>query len=170
MNRLRKLTLTGAALGVAGLLSAHVPLTAAQDATPEKRGPGRMMRMHGMVEAPLVTIALKHKSDLNLSAEQTANLEKIRTHYQNQVTPLQQQLAAIDKEVFTLSQQSPANLIQIKAKIQESEKYRSDLRYLRLEALENGKSVLSAEQQEKLKTLVRARGERFHKHQPAQAS
>ena len=52
-----------------------------------------------------------------------------------------------------MAQQSPANLIQIKTKIQESEKYRSELRYLRIEALENGKSVLTAEQQDQLKTL-----------------
>jgi Spy/CpxP family protein refolding chaperone len=172
MKRIGKLTLTGAALGVAAMLAANVPLAWSQDGTPAgKKAPGRMARMHGgMAEAPLITIALKHKSELNLSTEQTTNLEKIRTHYQTQVTPLQQQLAAIEKEVFTLSQQSPANLIQIKAKIQEGEKYRSELRYLRIEALENGKSVLSSEQQEKLKTLARSRFENFRKRPPAQAS
>jgi Spy/CpxP family protein refolding chaperone len=172
MNRIGKLTLTGAALGVAALLAAHVPPASSQDGAPAgKKGPGRMARMHGgMAEAPLITIALKHKTELNLSSEQTTNLEKIRTHYQTQVTPLQQQLAAVEKEVFTLSQQSPANLIQIKAKIQEGEKYRSELRYLRIEALENGKSVLSNEQQEKLKTLARSRFENFHKQQPGQPS
>ena len=172
MNRIGKLTLTGAALGVAALLAAHVPPASSQDGGPAgKKGPGRMARMHGgIAEAPLITIALKHKSELNLSTEQTAELEKIRTHYQTQVAPLQQQLAAIEKEVFTLSQQSPANLIQIKAKIQEGEKYRSELRYLRIEALENGKSVLSNEQQEKLKTLARSRFENFREQQPPQAS
>jgi Spy/CpxP family protein refolding chaperone len=172
MNRIRKLTLTGAALGVAALLAAQVPPASSQDGTTAgKKGPARMARMRGgMAEAPLITIALKHKSELNLSTEQTANLEKIKTHYQTQVAPLQQQLAAIEKEVFTLSQQSPANLIQIKEKIQEGEKYRSELRYLRIEALENGKSVLSSEQQEKLKTLARSRFENFHKPQPAQPS
>jgi Spy/CpxP family protein refolding chaperone len=58
-------------------------------------------------------------------------------------------------------QQTPANLIQVKTKIQETEKYRSELRYLRLEALENGRSVLSAQQQDQLKTLVRSRNENF---------
>jgi Spy/CpxP family protein refolding chaperone len=66
-------------------------------------------------------------------------------------------------------EQSPANLIQIKAKIQEGEKYRSELRYLRVEALENGKTVLTSQQQDQLKTLVRSQHERVRK-QPSQAS
>jgi len=89
-------------------------------------------------------------------------LEKIKSHYQAQVTPLSQQLQAIEKDIAGLMQQTPANLIQVKAKIQETEKYRSELRYLRLEALENGRSVLSAQQQDQLKTLVRSRHGNFH--------
>ena len=58
-------------------------------------------------------------------------------------------------------QQTPANLMQVKSKIQEAEKFRSELRYLRLEALENGKSVLSEQQRDQLKTLVRSKREQF---------
>ena len=173
MKEFRKLSLTGAAVAVAVLLAGNVPLVSGQGAAPEgSRGPGMRMRMMhgGMGGAPLITIALKHKSELNLTGEQTAHLEKIRDHYQSQMTPLHQQLAAIEKEVHSLSQQSPANLIGIKTKIQEGEKYRSELRYLRIEALENGKAVLTAEQQDKLKTLARARFEHLRKQSPAQAS
>jgi Spy/CpxP family protein refolding chaperone len=172
MKQFRKVTLTGAALAVAVLLAGNVPLVSGQGGSPEgNKGHGTRMRMHGgMGGAPLITIALKHQSELNLSAEQTAHLEKIRDHYQAQVAPLHQHLAAIEKEVHSLSQQSPANLIGIKSKIQEGEKYRSELRYLRIEALENGKAVLTAEQQEKLKGLARSRFEQFRRHAPAQAS
>jgi Spy/CpxP family protein refolding chaperone len=173
MKQFRNLSLSGAAVAVAVLLAGNVPLVSGQGGAPDgTRGPGMRMRaMHGgMGGAPLITIALKHKSELNLSAEQTAHLEKIRDHYQAQVTPLHQQLAAIEKEVHSLSQQTPANLIGIKAKIHEGEKYRSELRYLRIEALENGKAVLTAEQQEKLKDLARSRFEHLRKQPPAQAS
>jgi Spy/CpxP family protein refolding chaperone len=111
--------------------------------------------------APLISIALNHKSELNLTGDQVNNLEKIRTSFQSQVTPLHQQVSAIEKEIAGLMQQSPANLIQIKSKIQEAEKYRSELRYLRVEALENGKSVLSQQQRDQLKTLVQSQHERF---------
>jgi Spy/CpxP family protein refolding chaperone len=158
---------------VAGLLAGNVPLVSGQGGAPDpgKRGHAGMRVHGGMIGgAPLITIALKHKDDLALSAEQTGNLEKIREHYQTQVRPLHQQLQAVEKEILALSQESPANLIQIKAKIQESEKHRTELRYLRMEALENGKTVLTPEQQEKLKSLTRARFEHFRKNRPAQAS
>ena len=167
MNRVRKFILGGAAFALAATVVINVPMVSAQ----EREGPGKRPfargdRMHGgFAGAPLVSIALKHKTELNLAGDQVANLEKIKNHYESQVTPLQQQLATNEKEIATLSQQSPANLIQIKAKIQESEKYRSELRYMRVEALENGKAVLTAQQQEKLKTLARSGNERFHKQQ-----
>jgi Spy/CpxP family protein refolding chaperone len=169
MNSFRKFILGSAVLALA---AGPINLLAAQDSTtgPAKRPFARGERMHGgFVGAPLISIALRHKSDLNLSADQVANLEKIKEHYQSQVTPLQQQLTANEKEIATLAQESPANLIQIKAKIQEGEKYRSDLRYLRIEALENGKAVLTPQQQEQLKTLVQSQHQRFRK-QPSQPS
>ena len=172
MKQFRKLTSAGAAFAVAAILAANVPIASSQSDAPEgKRGHRFGMRMHGgMGSAPLISIALKHKDELGLSPEQTASLEKIREHYQTQSTPLHQQLQALEKEIFALSQQSPANLIEIKKKIQEGETYRSELRYLRMEALENGETALTAEQQDKLKTLVRSRFEQFRKHHPAQPS
>ena len=111
--------------------------------------------------APLINIALQHKSELNLATDQVANLEKIKSHYQSQVAPLHQQIQTIEKEIASLSQQSPANLIQIKAKIQETEKVRSELRYLRVEAMENGRSVLTVQQRDQLKTLIGSRQQNF---------
>jgi Spy/CpxP family protein refolding chaperone len=150
------------ALAAAGVL-VTAPLAAAQDAAPATKPPfahrARMMGFFG--GAPLITIALNHKSDLALSDDQVANLEKIKSNYQAQVTPIVQQLQANEKEIAGLMQQTPANLIQVKAKIQEGETYRSELHYLRLEALDNGRSVLSAQQQEQLKSLVRSRHGNF---------
>ncbi len=44
-------------------------------------------------------------------------------------------------------------------------KVRSELRYQRIEALESGRSVLSSQQQDQLKTLVRSRRDQFRKPQ-----
>jgi Spy/CpxP family protein refolding chaperone len=150
-----------AVLAAGALVTA--PLAAGPETTqPTKRPFARGDRMVGRFGgAPLITIALNHKSELNLTTDQVAKLEQIKSHYQAQVTPLSQQLQTIDKDIAGLMQQTPANLIQVKAKIQETEKYRSELRYLRLEALENGRSVLSAQQQDQLKTLVRSRHGNF---------
>lgn len=168
MQKVRKLILGGAVLALSAVAAINSPLAAG----PDGAGPGRRPFAHGdrMVSgfaggAPLITIALNHKTELNLSNDQVANLEKIKSHYQSQVTPLVQQLRANEKEIAGLMQQAPANLIQIKSKIQDGEKVRSELRYQRVEALENGRSVLSSQQQDQLKTLVRSRRDQSHKPQ-----
>ncbi|HEY7715748.1 MAG TPA: Spy/CpxP family protein refolding chaperone [Candidatus Binatia bacterium] len=166
MKRIRKIVLGGAAIALAGVIAGTVPMASGQDST-ETAKPRfhRGERMHrGLGGAPLISIALKHQSELNLTSDQVANLEKIKNHYQSQVTPVLQQLTDNEKEIRALMQESPAQLIQIKKRIQESEKHRSELRYLRLEALENGRSVLTAAQQEQLKTLARSR--RGHLRKP----
>jgi len=148
MQRFRKIILGGAILALAaGPMT--MALVNAQDSTtePAKRPFARGARMHGgYAGAPLISIALKHKSELGLTEDQVANLEKVKQHYQSQVTPIHQQLMANEKEIAGLMEQSPANLIQIKTRIQDGEKYRSELRYMRIEALENGRSVLTAVQ------------------------
>jgi Spy/CpxP family protein refolding chaperone len=168
MNNVRNLVLGGAVLALSAVAAVNAPVAVGQDGSgPGKRSFARGHRMHGDFAggAPLISIALKHKSELNLSAEQVANLEKVRNHYQSQVTPLHQQLQVSEKEIASLMQQTPANLIQIKAKIQDTEKIRSELRYQRIEALENGRSVLTTQQQDQLKTLTRSRHGQFRKSQ-----
>ena len=140
-------------------------------ANAERQGRGGRPGMHRMMEggAPIISLALKHKDELKLTPDQIANLEKTRIHYQEQIGPLHQKLKALESEIFKLTQETPADLIQIKAKIQETETLRSELRYQRIEALENGKSILTSEQREQLKSLL-ASHYRDHRRQPQQAS
>jgi Spy/CpxP family protein refolding chaperone len=123
---------------------------------------GRFGRRHGAhhlfaAGAPIISIALKHQNELKLTADQAANLEKTRAHYQDQVAPLHEQLKAAESELANLMQETPANLVQVKVKIQEAEKIRSELRYIRAEALENGKTILTAEQRDQLKSMFMSR-------------
>jgi Spy/CpxP family protein refolding chaperone len=162
MNKMKALILGSAAFVTVAMVAAPMA------ATPDGVGPGnrpfaRGGRMHGGFGggAPLISIALNHKSELNLTGDQVSNLEKIRTTYQSQVTPLFQRVRSIEKEIASLMQQTPADLIQVRTKIPDAEKLRSELRYLRLEALENGKSVLSQQQRDQLKTLVRSQHEQM---------
>jgi Spy/CpxP family protein refolding chaperone len=116
-------------------------------------------------EAPWISIALRHQKDLNLSSDQVANLEKIRSLFRDQSTPIQEQLRATETELRGLLGETPANLIQAKLKIEQAEKLRSQLRYMRVEAIENGRSVLTEQQRDQLKSLVAARHPGFKKPQ-----
>ena len=172
-QRFQTFLLGSAVLALSATSLVFSPLTTNVEA--QTTGQGTFTPRHGMHRgfgegAPLISIALRHKTELNLSPDQVANLEKIRANYQAQVMPLVQQVRAIDKEVATLRQQTPANLIQIKTKIQQAEPLRSELRYLRLEALENGKSILSAQQQDQLKNLLASMHQNFRKPPQEQAS
>ena len=160
MNKVTTLIFGGAALATVALVSA--PMAAAPDGG-RPFGHGAHMRGGSAGGAPLISMALKHKSELNLGNDQVAKLEQIKNNYQTQVTPLHQQLRTIEKEIAGLTQQSPADLIKIKSKIQETEKYRSELRYLQHEAMDNGQTVLSVPQRDQLKSLVASRHEHFRK-------
>jgi TolA-binding protein len=167
MKKVRSFIVGTAILTMAtGAVVSSPSATFAQNETKEKGSFARKPATHRMFGgAPLISIALKHRTELNLSNEQVASLEKVRTHYQNQTAPVQQQLRALESEIAELRQQSPANLIQMKLKIEQAEKLRSELRYLREEALQNGRSILTAQQQDQLKTLVGSNRRGFHKPQ-----
>ena len=158
--------LGGAVLALSMISTTSLPMAAYGQAGPGEPGPAkpRMHRMLG-VEAPWISIALRHQKELSLSSDQVANLEKIRTLYRDQSTPIQEQLRATESEINGVLQETPANLIQAKLKIEQAEKLRSQLRYLRAEALENGKAVLTAQQRDQLKNLVSARHPGFRKPQ-----
>jgi Spy/CpxP family protein refolding chaperone len=120
--------------------------------------------------APLISIALSHQSELGLSATQVSNLESIRADFQNRIAPILQDQRSIENKLREIQQQSSVDLVQAKALIEQSEKRHSELRYLRLEALENGKSILTAQQQDQLKNLVASMHQNLRKPQQGQAS
>jgi Spy/CpxP family protein refolding chaperone len=167
-KKIKALALGGAIVTLSAAAGMH--------AVAQERGPGRFAHQaqfqHPMMgdEAPWISISLRHKSELNLTADQVANLEKIRTNFQSQVAPVAQQLSAVEKELRTILQESPANLVLARTKIDQAEKLRADLRYLRVESLENGKTVLSVQQRDQLKNLFTAHPQGMPKPNKGQAS
>ncbi|HXG51666.1 MAG TPA: Spy/CpxP family protein refolding chaperone [candidate division Zixibacteria bacterium] len=148
--------LSAAAAGLIVLSLSH----AGSAAPAGEEGPGKGWGEAGRrkqallaARAPWVTIALEHRNELDLTGDQVAELEKIRSQHRAQTAPLVRQLREVEEQIAVLLQESPVNLIQTKLKIAEAEKLRSELRYLRIEALENGRSVLTPEQRERLEKL-----------------
>src|SRR5262249_16484216 len=139
MRKVREFLFGGTDLALSMISGSLIAVDGYGQANPGEpgAGPPRMHRMFG-VEAPWVSIALKHQKDLSLSPDQVATLEKIRTQFRDQSTPIQEQLRAIESDLAASLQETPANLVQAKLKIDQAETLRSQLRYLRVEALENG--------------------------------
>jgi Spy/CpxP family protein refolding chaperone len=172
-KKIQTFLLGSAAVALSAVSLAISPLATSANAQASGEGaatprPG-MHRQFGTA-APLISIALSHQSELGLSATQVSNLENIRTDFQNRTAPILQDLRSIESKLREVQQQNPVDLVQAKALIEQSEKRQAELRYQRLEALENGKAILTAQQQDQLKNLVASMHQRFRKAQPGQAS
>jgi Spy/CpxP family protein refolding chaperone len=116
-------------------------------------------------EAPWISIMLKHRTELNLTAGQVSALEKLRSDFERQAGPTRVDLENADAEIARLLQEKPVDLARVKNKIDEAERLRAEFRYLRVEALENGKAVLSAEQRHQLENLASSFHGRFRRPQ-----
>src|ERR671919_2467428 len=92
MNKIQTFLLGSAvlALSIFSVISSQTPAYADPqgDTTGAPVNRPRMQRMFFGAEAPLISIALKHQAELNLSPDQVSTLEKIRTEYLNQTTPI----------------------------------------------------------------------------------
>ena len=172
-NKFQRFLLGSAVVALSATVVVFSPLPT--NANAQTTGQGTPTRRPGMHHrfgegAPLISIALRHQSELGLSTTQVANLEKIRTDYRSQITPIFQQLRGIESQIRTFSQETPADMSQIKNLIAQAEPLRSELRYLRMEALESGKSVLNTQQLDQLKNLLASMHQNFKKPQQGQAS
>lgn len=124
-------------------------------------------RRHGGMgsEAPWISIMLRHRDQLNLTGEQVATLEKLRSDFEQQIAPTQEDLRNAESEIARLLHESTVDLAQVRTKVEEEGKLRAEFRYLRIETLEKGKAVLTAEQRDKLKNLTSSSRGQFRKPQ-----
>ena len=171
-GKLGTLVLAGTVAGFSAFSLASMPMMGTADAQAPMQQPMKGPGMHHFRGGfPLISFALRHQQELSLTSDQVANLEKIRSNYQAQGTPVAQQLRGIEQQIRTALQQTPANLPQVQQLISQAEPLRSNLRYMRIEALENGKSILSQQQRDQIKTLLTTMRQNFRKqHQAAQPS
>jgi Spy/CpxP family protein refolding chaperone len=99
---------------------------------------------------------LRHRKELELTPEQVQGLERLRDDYQREAIRSEGELRIGEMELAGLLKAEPVNVEKVKVKLQEVERLRVDLRFARIRAIEEGKALLSAEQREKLQTLLGA--------------
>ena len=117
----------------------HFPLASAPDAAPER---------------PLISIALAHRAELNLSPRQVEALERLRMDFQREAIRREADLRVAEMDVAALRRAEPVDLAQVEARVREAERLRTDLRVARIRTVEQGKAQLTPEQREKLRALV----------------
>jgi Spy/CpxP family protein refolding chaperone len=110
-------------------------------------------------ERPLITFMLRHREELRLSAEQVRNLERLKGEFQREAVRREADIKIGEMDLASLLDSRPVDLAKVEAKIREIERAEGDLRLARIRAIEQGRSLLSPEQQAKLNDLLT--GSRF---------
>ena|SRR6185436_6773281 len=125
----------------------------------DMRGEGHRWQRHGRHHRmpTLAGIALRHRAELGLSAQQVDSLQKLqmdarRAGIQRRAAT---QMAALD--LGGLLRSDPVDMAKVEAKVREIEKLRADGRLEVIRASEQGKAQLTPDQRSKLKALGEAR-------------
>ena len=134
-------------------------------------GPGMTERGHGTMgfpqasaARPLITFMLEHQQDLGLSADQVRSLEAIRSDFQQAAGQRVGEIVAGEAELEELLKQTPADLKRVEETLRKIEGLRAALRLERIKAIDQGKSLLDREQQNKLEALLDQPGLHPWKH------
>lgn len=106
------------------------------------------------VPRPLISIMLSHRDELGLSTGQVQSLERLRTDFQKEAIRAEADLRVAEMDLRQLLAAEPVDMSAVEGKIRAIEKRRADLRLARVRAVESGRAVLSADQREKLRTLL----------------
>jgi hypothetical protein len=105
-------------------------------------------------ERPLITLMLRHRDRLGLSAEQVQGLERLRDSFQRDVIRSEADLRIADMDLSSLLSADPVDLQKVEAKIRDIERLKADLRVARIRSIEKGKALLTADQRAKLNSLM----------------
>lgn len=115
-------------------------------------------------ERPLLSLALRHRAELELSAEQVKTLEALTARLRKEAEARLADIDTSERDLAALLKEETLYPGQVEAKVRAIEALRADLRIARITTIGEGRAALTAEQRKKLSELVatgsRPRGER----------
>ena len=132
---------------------------------PRHRGHRGMRGPRPYSARPLVSIALRNHEELKLTDDQMKRLKDIRDAFSKKSVKQRAEMKTRRIDLKRALDTEKIDLPDVEKKIREVSNIRVDLRIARLKAIQEGKSVLNAEQQKQLSKIARkrpGRGHRFH--------
>lgn len=149
------------------MVAAATSSTAGEGARVEQKAPDpttemmRGMRMGPMgdllgPERPLLSLALRRRDELRLSADQVKTLEGLVERFRKDAEARSRQIEAAEQEVASMLKADPADLNQVESKVRAIQALRADLRIARIRTIEEGRAALTQEQRQKLQALTAA--------------
>ena len=159
-----------ALMAVIGLVMASAPaVTAAERGHTEGHGtqPPMTEMMRGMRmgaspdllgrERPLLSLALRHRTDLALAADQVKTLEDLVERFRKDAEARTSQIETAEQELAGVLKADAPDMTQVQAKVRSIESLRAELRLARIATIAKGRAVLNSEQRKKLEELVASR-------------
>ncbi len=127
---------------------------------------GRMMGpAHGMMgfpqasaDRPLITLILDHKQELGLTTDQVRSLEAIRSDFQQEAIQRIAEIDSAEAELDSLLKQGQVDLTKVEATVRKIEGLKVALRFGRIKAIDQGRALLSPDQENRLQTLLEQGG------------
>lgn len=129
---------------------------------------GMPMMMHGMpmdarneaagLERPILSLALKNRTELGLSAEQEKSLQEFVDRFGKEADRSRREIGAAERELAVLLKEETVDLSQVDTRVRAIEKLRADLRFSRIQTIAEGRTVLTPEQRTKLDQLAAGQG------------
>jgi hypothetical protein len=97
---------------------------------------------------------LRHRQELQLTAAQVAELERLRNQFEREAIRLEADIRISEMELADLLRKDPVDPAETEAKIRESERLRSELRIARIRVIQRGKAQLDVDQRGRLQDLL----------------
>lgn len=108
-------------------------------------------------ERPLLSLALRHRTELGLSADRVKTLEGMVEGFRTEAEARASRIDSAEQELAALLRSDPIDLAAVEAKVRAIEALRADLRMARIRTIAEGRAALTAEQRKKLEELVAGR-------------
>jgi Spy/CpxP family protein refolding chaperone len=120
-------------------------------------------------ERPVISYMLSHREELKLSPEQVRKLEDVRNDFERGARRNDEDLKRAERELDDLQKSNSVDLKQAEAKVREVERLRADQHIARIRAVEQGKSILTQEQRDRLRDMMSG-GNRYSRGSDSQRS
>lgn len=115
-------------------------------------------------ERPLLSLALRHRTELGLSDDQTTTLQALVGRFGTEAQERLREIEAAERELAGLLREEPVDFAQVESRARAIEKLRADLRLRRIQTLVKGRAVLTPEQRAKLDLLAAERSRSGQRH------
>ncbi len=118
-------------------------------------GMGRMSDLLGR-EHPLLSLALRHRQELGLSADQVKTLEELIQRFGKDAEARVSRIETAEQDLAALFKADSVDLGKVESKVREIETLRADLRIARIKTIVEGRAALTPEQRKKLEGMAAA--------------